>query len=319
MTENKLEFIINKDSANNKVELDGMSVEAAAAFSVLLNSMIKIVRLNADNEGLKIQIKSGSAVLIAEGTEAQIEEIQENFNEIISFKSANKQLVSEWRNIQKLFQANGLDYEAHIYTKDSKTSILTSLKARKALRSKPVSKPFTPTIRFMSGKLIAVGGNNPNLHLEDEPGARVKIINCTEERAKKANRFLYERAFISCWVKIGAEDERLELCDSYYNESDFNMLNTFITDFLSTSNEINQLKMLHYKCRDFLDVQDYGGFRRFIRLFNHESTDVNILKTILIITQSFKEHENLKDMRKDIKDLFDKKMKEYKRAKSKNK
>jgi hypothetical protein len=77
--------------------------------------------------------------------------------------------------------------------------------------------------------------------------------------------------------------------------------------------------MLHYKCRDFLDVQDYGGFRRFIRLFNHESTDVNILKTILIITQSFKEHENLKDMRKDIKDLFDKKMKEYKRAKSKNK
>ncbi|RYE27483.1 MAG: hypothetical protein EOP45_01045 [Sphingobacteriaceae bacterium] len=317
MTENKLEFIINKDSTKNKVELDGMSVEAASAFSVLLNSMVKIVQANPNNEGLRIQIKSGSAVLIAEGTEEQIEEIQENFTDILNFKSSNKELVGEWRAIQSLFLANGLEYEANIYKKNQKTSILPHLKSSKIFRSKPVSTPLKSSIKFLQGKLIAVGGSNPNIHLEDSTGKRI-TISCTEVNAKKANRFLYDKILISCWVKAGGQDERYELCDSYWKVEDFRSLESFIKEFAVTSDEINQLKMLHYKCRDFLDNKDYGSVRKFIRLFNHDSTDVNILKTILIITQPFKDHERLKDMRQGLKELFEKKMADYKRKKSKN-
>ncbi|MDB4921214.1 hypothetical protein [Mucilaginibacter sp.] len=318
MAENKLEFIISKDSSQRDIELDNMSVNAAQAFSVLLTAMINIVQLNNDPQGVKIQIKAGSAVLIAEGSEEQIEEIEQNFNDVIQYKSSNKDLVNGWREVQKLFHANGLEYAANIFKNDHKVSIFHTLKTSKKLRAKPVSYKIKSSIRFLTGKLIAVGGSNPNIHLEEVDGKRL-TISCTENNAKKANKFLYEPIMISCWVKTGKDEHKYELCDSYWNKEPFNDFKSFMEDFVGTTNEIEQLKKLHYKCRSYLDVQNYGSFRKFIRLFIHDSTDVNVLKTILIITQAFKDHEKLGGMRNDMKTLFDKQMRIYRKRKENNK
>lgn len=317
MSENKLEFIIKKDSAKKDVELTGMTVEAAKAFSVLFNSIINIVRITHP-EGVKIKIRSGSAVVSAEGNEEQIAIIQKSYNDIINFRSENKELVNEWRSVQKLISANGLDYEANFYQGSVKTSFLQSLKQTKKLRTRPVSNPIVSTIKFMSGKLIAVGGSNPNIHLENSAGKRI-TINCTEQNAKKANRFLYENILVSCWSKAGKDDIKYELCESYWHQADFDLLKNGINEFLSISNEIAQLKVLHYKCRELLDKKDYDTFRKFLRLFTHDTTDVNILKTILIVTQSFKEHDKLKEMRLALKEVFDKKVKEHNRLKARSK
>lgn len=315
--ENKLEFIIKTDSSQQKIDLNSMSIEAAKAFSILFSSVVNIIRLNEDREGIKINIKSGSLVLEATGTEEQIENIQEDFAEIISCRSDNKALVKEWRIIQELFQANGLAYEANIYTKKTKNSVFDSLKTSKKLRAKPKYLPLKSSLIFMTGKLIAVGGFNPNIHLEQTNGTRI-TINCTEKNARKANRFLYDRIRISCWIKKGGNEVKYELCDSYWDDKEFNTLSGFLSQFQSVSNEIEQLKFVHYTSRDYLDAKDYGNFRKFLRLFIHDSTDVNILKTILIVTQAFKDHEKLKEMRNDIKVLFDKKIREYYRKKAIN-
>jgi len=315
--ENKLEFIIKSDSANQSIKLDGMSIEAAQAFSILLNSVVNIVRLNEDREGLKIHIKPGSLVLEATGTQEQIGSIQYDFNEIIANKSDNKLLVKEWRTIQQLFQANGLSYEANIYAGKEKKSVFAPLKVGKKLRAKPIFTPLKSSLAFMTGKLIAVGGSNPNIHLETKDGKRL-TISCTEQNAKKANRFLYDQVRISCWIKKGATEDKYELCDSYWKEEEFLSLERFLAHFLSIKNEVEQLKFIHYRSRDYLDEKDYPNFRKFLRLFIHDSTDVNILKTILIITQSFKEHEKLKEMRNEIKNLFDKKIKDYNRKLAKS-
>ncbi|WP_285009619.1 hypothetical protein [Pedobacter faecalis] len=312
--ENKLEFIIKTDSSKQKVDLDGMSLEAAKAFSVLFSSVVNIIRLNDDREGIKINIKSGSLVLEATGTEEQIENIQEDLTAIISSKSDNKALVKEWRTIQELFKANGLAYEANIYTGKNIHSVFEALKTGKKLRAKPKFITLKSSLVFMTGKLIAVGGSNPNIHLEQTNGNRI-TIGCTETNAKKANRFLYEKIRISCWLKKGGDEEKYELCDSYWNDQQYDILNRFLTKFMSITNEIDQLKFIHYTSRDYLDIKDYGSFRKFLRLFIHESTDVNILKTILIVSQAFKDHEQLKEMRNDIKILFEKKIREYNRKK----
>lgn len=312
MAENKLEFIIKKDSAKADVELSAMSIEAAKAFSVLLNSMIKIVELNSSNEGLRIKVESGSAIVATEGSIEQIEQIHNSFNDIINYKSDDKALVNEWRSIQRLISANGLEYEANFYTRNQKKSVVQYLKSPKALRAKPIKKPFSSAIQFMSGKLMAVGGTNPNIHLEDSNSNRF-TISCTEQNAKKANKFLYDKILISCWVKIVDNEQKYELCDSYWNNEVYNLLQKFIEEFVAVEDEIAQLKMLHYRCRDFLDEKNYGVFRKFLRLFIHESTDVNILKTLLIVTQSFKEHDRLGEMREPLRILFDKKIKEHRR------
>jgi len=310
--ENKLEFIIKTDSSKQKVDLNGMSIEAAKAFSVLFSSVVNIIRLNDDREGIKINIRSGSLVLEAIGTEEQIENIQEDFTKIISSKSDNKALVKEWRTIQELFQANGLAYEANIYTKKTKESVFDSLKTGKKLRAKRKFLPLKSSLSFMTGKLIAVGGTNPNIHIEQTNGKRI-TISCTEKNARKANRFLYDDIRISCWIKKSGNEEKYELCDSYWDDQEFSYLSGFLSKFMSISNEIEQLKIIHYTSRDYLDAKNYSNFRKFLRLFIHDSTDINILKTILIITQAFKEHDKLKEMRNDIKILFDKKIREYNR------
>jgi len=295
-----------------------MSVNAAQAFSILLTATINIIKLNENSEGINIQIKSGSAVIIAEGNDEQIAEIEHNFNEVVRYRSSNKELVNSWRDVQKLFHANGLEYSANIVRGSKRTSILSALKTSRSLRAKPVTYKISNSIRFLHGKLLAVGGTNPNIHLE-QIGKKPLIIKCTEVNAKKARGFLYEQINISCWVKSGKEEDEYELCDSYWDIKYFRDFESFVNDFSNTSNEVEQLKKLHYKSRTYLDAKEYGSFRKFLRLFIHESMDVNILKTLLIITQTFKEHEKLAEMREKMRILFEKQLKIQRRRKEKTK
>jgi hypothetical protein len=318
MDENQLEFVISKDAAHREVALDAMSVNAAQAFSVLLTATINIIKLNENSDSIQLQLKPGSARIVADGNDEQIAELEHNFNEVVRYRSSNKELVNSWREVQKLFHANGLEYRASIIRDSKRTSIFETLKSSKAFRAKPGNYQIKNSIRFLQGKLLAVGGTNPNIHLE-QSGKKPLIIKCTEANAKKARGFLYEAISISCWVKSGKEEEEYELCDSYWDTKYFKDFSNFLNDFSNTSNEVEQLKKLHYKSRAYLDIKEYGAFRKFMRLFIHDSTDVNILKTLLIITQSFKGHEKLGEMREKMHVLFEKRLKIQRRRKEKNK
>lgn len=80
---------------------------------------------------------------------------------------------------------------------------------------------------------------------------------------------------------------------------------------------IDELIALHYKCRDFLDVRDYEGMVTFMESYKKLDTphddieelirEINELKTILIITRSFKEHELIGPVRKEILNIFENK------------
>jgi hypothetical protein len=69
-------------------------------------------------------------------------------------------------------------------------------------------------------------------------------------------------------------------------------------------NEIEELKNLHYKIRQILEERDYFGLVKFleVRLF---TSNISELKTILIITTPFKEHEDLKDIRQKILNRYE--------------
>ena len=58
--------------------------------------------------------------------------------------------------------------------------------------------------------------------------------------------------------------------------------------------EVEYLKHLHYAFRIFLDKKNYTAVNSMMNAFD-ENSDINEINTILIITNSFKEHPDLKD------------------------
>ncbi len=74
--------------------------------------------------------------------------------------------------------------------------------------------------------------------------------------------------------------------------------------------KIESLMELHYVCRGYLDAKDYEGFATFIRKGLAMDSDINELKTILIISQSFKDHPIVGPPRNAVQEMFDFKMKQ---------
>jgi hypothetical protein len=76
-------------------------------------------------------------------------------------------------------------------------------------------------------------------------------------------------------------------------------------DKKSGENKVDELVALHYKCREFLDKPDYPGLIKFLQPII-ERGEINELKTIQILLQSFKNHEHLKETVQLINDTFNK-------------
>jgi hypothetical protein len=303
MSQTRLEIRIVKDANEKNIDLKAMSLQAAHSFLLLFESITKIAELTPENKEIKIQVTSGSAVIAAQGE--GVSKAKEEFDRILENKSTNKELVEQWRRIQTVFVTNRLTYEASFFVKGEKVPFYDVLRTRKALRARSIaSKKLITEIEFLSGKLIAVGGKNPNIHVEVN-GKALPPISCTEVNASKAKAYLYQTILFSVWTKESAGTRRYTLCDSYANKEIYDELRTIVSELHSTEH-VEALKKLHYQCKDYLDNGDYGRLRKFLRLFAHESTDINILKMILIVTQSIKQHEKLKLTIETIQTLFDK-------------
>ncbi len=71
---------------------------------------------------------------------------------------------------------------------------------------------------------------------------------------------------------------------------------------------IEHLKKIHYSFREVLDKKEYDKAAEMLNSFT-EDNDVNEIYTALIITQSFKDHEILKEPIRRASDIVEKKIK----------
>jgi hypothetical protein len=308
MNADRIEIKIVKDSKSNNAELNAMSLEVLRAFSILTESLKEILENTSNNNDLLVEVKSGSVTIAVLGQE--VSQINTEFNKILESESSNKKLVSSWRSIQELFIENGLVYDAAFYSQGQKMPFYETLKTAAKFRTKPKKNRITNTnIIFLTGRLIEVGGKKPNLHVELTTGQTITIA-CDVKKANQAKAFLYETIYLSGWQNKKDEQCKYEFCDSYFSHhADFyHRQERFIQEFKSTQNEIEALKMIHFECRKYLDEKNYSFLRKFLRLFVHSSTDLNVLNTLLIVTQAFTEHEALKESIKKLTELFEVKL-----------
>ena len=294
MTEEKLEFKITKDANGNDIELTNLSVEATNSLISLLQSMKEIISNTPGAENAKIQVVKGSATVMTVAPTEVIQNFQDDFQNVLNKQETNPNIVAPWRQLQNLFQGNGLTYEANFYTKAKKVSIENQIKKATEFRAKAVKKQAKYELEFVKGKLIELGGKNPNIHILKE-GAKT-AISCTEIEAIKVNQFIYKEIEISIRKKIVENSVEYSFCDFYSDSKYFEEFKELISNSYSSELE-DFLFLLHFKIKSFLDEKNFGAVLKLIRLFNHVSTDVNILKTILIITKSFSENQKLKEPR----------------------
>lgn len=309
MATNKIEFKIVKDTDGNEIDLNGLSLTATRSLLTLLSSLTNIIDITDSNKEVKIKIIKGSATIIAEGPETIIEEVEKDFEEVVEHKATNKALVSYWGDIQSLFQANGLEYEANFYKGHTKVPVIDKIKTSRKFKPKVKRSKKTSemSLSFITGKLIEVGGKKPNIHVINN-GVDSYTIACEESEAIEVNKFLYKQIFLSAWCrKRPNENPTYTYCDFYIDNKVFDEFRKFMEEN-QKQNEVDALISLHNKLKTYLDSKDFGNMRKFLRLYNHESLDVSTLKTILVITKSFKEEEKIKELRQSIKDILESKI-----------
>ena len=304
----RIELKINTEKGND-VSLSNMSLATTKSFIVLLESITSIVENTPANDSIRIQVKEGSAQVDIEGTDAAMDMIVEDFNEVSNNQSRKPRIVHNWRNIQSLLIANGFGFEVNIHRANGVEPLLQKIKLAKAYRVKPKRRKSDTQIKFLKGKLIEIGGVRPNIHIHTIDGE--KIIQCDEATAIKIKSFLYKEIRLSIWSKEAVETKpQLSFCDKYIHEHDYNELKEFIsgTQDLSESEEFGKI---HDKLISYLapgDNRSIGKARKIIRLYIHPTTEIGILKSILVITKSFQNVAKLKDDREKIRALIEEKI-----------
>lgn len=297
MSAEKLEFKITKDGKGNDIHLTSLSVEATDSLIQLLQSMKEIVANTPGAENLQIQVVKGSATVMTTPSPEIMNCFIADFQNVLDKKESNASIVSPWRQLQRLMQSNNLEFEANFYSGAVKTSVEKKIRRATEFRARPVKKVADYVIEFVKGKLIELGGKNPNIHVLRD-GVKT-AISCTESDAIKVNRFIYQDIEIAVRKKTVEGIHEYSFCDFYPNSLYFEEFRSLVQ--CSIDKKIEDFLMdLHFKMKEFLDDKNFGAILKLFRLFNHTSTDVNILKTMLVITKSFSENEQLKEPRANL-------------------
>ena len=305
MLGNKIEFKITTDYNGKHISLENMSVHAAKALGVFIESITAIAEVTGNN----ISITKGSiCVAIEEGVANGIDEITNEIDEIANYKSIKPEWVEPMRKIQSIISANGLHYEVNVIKSNQTTSLLNIFQQKKKFKvaQRTRQKPEVEVV-FIEGELKNNGGDNPNIHISS--ATERYTIACQKEEAIKVKNFLYDKIMVSAWkIKKPGQKAQYTFCDHYAKEDIYNDFKFFIENNFREEGT-KPLKEVHYKLRELIDTREWGLVNKFLKLFCHEGIDIGRLRMITIITQTFREEPKIKASLDHIFSILSRKLK----------
>lgn len=316
----KLELKIVADSGNNNIELDNMSLHTGKAFKTLIDSLIQIVELTPGNDQIRLEITTGSAVVAAYGPDERINTIREEFDAIATYESTREDLIKPWRDIQEVIRANGLSYQArfvsgieasHDAAPVAPIDITPNLLTQRRFRVKSVRQTPLVYVSFHSGKLTTIGGQNPNFHVELPAGEGNIKVACSEPEAQRVNSFLYNTLFFSAWRMMVDNDVKgYRYCDVYISEQQFIMIKGLFEQIVN-ADPLTMLNNIHRVTRNLIVHGEFQMLAKLMRLYCQKGIDINVLKTMLVITKGIRDHESIADIRQRIEGLLESEVELY--------
>lgn len=302
---NNIEFIFNKDSQGNDIDLEDMPLDVAISIRDVLNSLLDIA-IHEGSLNLNVGIRRGSAAprLVSE-TPSQMRIVYNKIKDAAESSPERDNVYVKNLNViyNRFRQFSEFDI---IYKNEGTNENITTLFSNKFKEKRSREQITSPlSIKFIEGVIKDSGGDNPNFHIETQSGQHVKI-NCNEEQAKEMARMLYSRICISTWSKAKKDGKfDYSFCDKYIGSSEKYFYNFQpYYDTLISSSEVDSFKVIKDILESYYNERNYYAAKKFIRLFLNENSTPTHLRTILIISKAFKYDEILRNILEKIEELL---------------
>jgi hypothetical protein len=310
MGQGKFEVKILKEKDGSDANLENLSLEASQALVNILEAMTNIAFAQKKSDSLNVSIRKGSVAIAIEGQNTAMENIGNTLDLVANTKEEDPLIVDYFRTIQNTIKSNGLEYAVYVSNNGNKKDVLDIFKKNKTFTKKreKVIREHNFHVEFFDGRLIEIGGKNPNIHIE-QTGIKY-TIDCTEKEAKRVESYLYNDVWVTAWAKPNSQGKiKYTFCDHYVNKDLFLDFKKFIKENTKQSGTA-PLKGIHNKIVTLIKNKQYGEARKFLKLFNTDIADVSRLRTILLNAKSFKNNPDFKDIIESIVELIEKKTKD---------
>lgn len=296
---NRLEIVL-KDVNGEPVSLKSMSSDALESFMSVMSSLKAIAIASTSKDELNFSITEGSLQGGLEAPKSEMDSIYKEIDYALKGESEDKEVTMHLRNIQDQIKRQNFNYRFSYKRNHEPTidihSILLNVKRITLKRRK---KQYEFKLKIKSGFLNQIGGNIPNYHFDSGGGEKITIA-CTIEEARKINHCLYQhvQAIVLCkeWYDEDKKDEYihkeivdLELADKF---------KTYLNLYNKEKELVRKLTLTH----EFIDTMfnEQLGFKMLKYLliaFNDKNFHLSELKTILVISKSFKDSQEIAKLR----------------------
>lgn len=279
------EFIIkiNSDSHGNQLSLDNITIEAADALMIMIESLTNIAKLYDENPDIKISLKNGSieSCLVYPSTGNLIQEEIEN---IILGNSDNNEKIKFFKTIQDKIKSNGLDYTVINKVNDEIKDLTVIFKSNNFPLKRVRRTEFYEKVEFIQGRLYESGGKvKTNIHLENTLQEEYKV-ECTQEQAIEINQRLYSNIYLSVLKKWRLNQKpTYQLIDSYLSEDKFINYKTFYND-IKNNPTLDRFDLVYNRIVEIIESDEInnGEILKIMRLYNNPNSDRGIIRTILM-------------------------------------
>ncbi|WP_394665809.1 hypothetical protein [uncultured Chryseobacterium sp.] len=280
---NELKIRIIKDSLGNNLDLNNISIEAADALKVFIDSFTNLAKTYSNTSDINLRLDNGSITACLVLPEED-EHIVNDLEEVFTNKSRNNSRIKILKTIQDKIQLNGSEYE--VYFKKSNLDEINITQIFKGTKFQTRKQRLTRvySTEFIEGVLFEVGGKtNANVHVENEENGQTYTIGCERNDAKILNKRLYSKVYLST-RKIETQKElKYEYIDNYLDSELYSFYKSLHNE-LVTNDSIEKYDLIHDYIYQILndDNRSNEELIKIIKLYNNDYIEKGILRTILM-------------------------------------
>jgi len=293
---------------DTSVSLGSMSASAVDSFVKVVTALKELALTTMEEESLIFSIKEGSALASVQGNDPSMTVLFNEIDEAIRGRSQDKDVTKCLRVIQNELKREKFSYNFNFYDQKERVNLYDSIVSsnRISVQRKPKSA-VSYELKIIGGFFNQIGGKDPNYHFDYGNGDKL-TIDCSIEEAKEINKHLYTKVNSLLISKNwNNSDRKEELTHKVVLDSDLvTPIKNFLKDYNKEENLIEKLTLTH----DFIDNQFRDNPKKFELLsalliaFNSDKFHLSEIKTLLVISKPFKEHDLVKQLRTNLLETY---------------
>jgi len=299
------------EEGDQSVSLKSMSSTALESFVKVVSALKELTISTLDEESVLFSIQEGSAQISVEPIQSSLYPLVAEIESAIGGKSDDSDIITPLRAIQKELKRKTLRYNFNYIGTGTKREFHDQLikRNRLSIRRKGNSE-IKYELKIERGFFNQIGGTEPNYHFDYGNGEKL-TIECSMDQARLINKHLYTKV---CSLLISKSKHNSTDKNELYHKVilDDNLvkpLKEYLKSYNSTTDLVDRLSVTHDFIDDVFksDKNKFEVLRILLTAFNFQHFHLSELKTMLVISKPFKEHESIKVERQELLNTYSKK------------